>query len=308
MMLFIVVAIIALTFARGDSVVGSLRGKKDESSIGLKSNSDKPDPATTKAGVMCPALPVLDQVPSYGYVSMGATSSNGFCESPFYFPYKCTGWMTAATEKTYKLAEPTFAIAEHYVEWQDDKKGSLYAALKNDLSSELANNAIVKFVDALAFKSECIVINKHRKGSALDCKKQCYEPGNWGNNQIVYFSYYNRGTTIRMNFYVRSSINSVAITTKSAISTVSGFKTALTYVYQNQATDLQKIAYEAALQFAPQSSQFVNLLAGYPGTKPTCSFFDVSCHILGAPKPTKAKASAFKIKGAGVTDVASSSS
>ena len=116
---------------------------------------------------------------------MGSTGRlANFCESPFYFPYKCTGWMTAAQEKQYKLPVPTFAIAEHYIEWEDDAKGSLAAALTNDLTSSLAGNAIVKFVDAFAFKSECIVINKHRKGP-LNCKKQCYEPGNWGNNQVL---------------------------------------------------------------------------------------------------------------------------
>lgn len=101
---------------------------------------------------------------------------------------------------------------------------------------------------------------------------------------------------------------SVAITTSGAITTVSGFKTALTYVYNNQASDLQAMSYEAAIQFAPQSSEFVNLLAGYPGTKPVCSYFDVLCHIVGAPKPKKEAMSAFAIIGAGVTDVVGSSS
>ena len=55
---------------------------------------------------------------------------------------------------------------------------------------------------------------------------------------------------------------SVAVTTSGAITTVSGFKNALTYVYNNQPNDLQAVSYEAALQFAPQSSEFVNLLAG----------------------------------------------
>lgn len=93
--------------------------------------------------------------------------------------------MTAATEAKFKLSEPTFAVAEHYIEWEDDAKGSLSAALTNDLTSALAGNAIVKFVDAFAFKSECIVINKHRKNGPLNCKKQCYEPGNWGTNQVI---------------------------------------------------------------------------------------------------------------------------
>jgi len=259
-----------------------------------------------KQGDPCPVLPKLEQIPDYGYVSMGSTSkAANLCESPFYFPYKCTGWFTAAQEAQYKLADPTFAIAEHYIEWQDDDAGSLYEALTHDLASELAGNAIIKFVDAFAFKAECVVINKHRQTTPLVCKKQCEEPSNWGTNQVAYFSKYARGKKIRLNFYVRSSMNSVAITTARAISTVQGFKTALTYVFNNQAKDLQALSYEAALQFSPQSSEFVNILAGYPGTKPTCSFFDIICHIVGAPAPKKANASKFKIVGSGMTDVAS---
>ena len=314
--------------------------------------TSQPTNKAWQQGDPCPVLPPLDQIPDYGYVSMGSTSkAENLCESPFYFPYKCTGWFTAAQEAKYKLAEPAVAVAEHFIEWQDDAAGTLYKALTNDLASELAGNAIVKFVDAFAFKAECIVINKHRKGSPLQCKKQCEEPSNWGTNQVAYFSKYQRGKKIRLNFYIRSNINTVAITTAGGISSVSGFKNALTYVFSNQATGLQAAAYEAALQFAPQSSEFVNVLAGYPATKPTCrydcllfsplpscpvmsrpglypphpspppslspslhlsispsplsehSFFDIFCHIIGAPAPKKSASTKFKIVGAGTTDV-----
>lgn len=97
--------------------------------------------------------------------------------------------MTAAQEAQYKV-KPDFAIAEHYLEWEDDANGSLAAALTRDLANNVAGQAIVKFVDAFAFASECIVINKHRKKAPIQCLNQCFEPGNWGANQVRFFQFF----------------------------------------------------------------------------------------------------------------------